>query len=201
MKNNLNVKKLYLRLSDEEIKRKSIVTLICSVATLVCASVILIIPQSGPAQMEQIYPWAKMTVVGLAVANLAAALFCFAGHFTLYRLKKEIYAARLPVLRGEWHTFAGLELQFVLSAAFTLLELFMLVRWFDAGTLCATAVAATGTACAWTVRSITFKAFKNLGEVSLAEHKSENVLPDGVEDIRDNDETDDFYGDGQGEEK
>lgn len=89
--------------------------------------------------------------------------FCLVGHFTFYKLQKEVYVNRLPrVLRGSWHTYVGLELQLILSFAMALLEAFITVRWFDFPALAALVLAVAETVAAFLVRDITFKAYKGL---------------------------------------
>ena len=96
------------------------------------AIALLCIPQTGLKQLPQLYTWTYSIIILAAVANAVTAVFCLVGHFTFYKLQKEVYVNRLPrVLRGSWHTYVGLELQLILSFAMALLEAFITVRWFD----------------------------------------------------------------------
>lgn len=204
MKKSLDVKKLYTGLDDDQIKRKSRLTLVCSAVTLIASVAVTVIPQTGLNVMAASYSWAGPMIVAVAVAAFFVSLYCLIGHFASYRLRKEIYASQLSVLKGEWHTFAGLEVQAVLTTAMTALELFMLVRWFDVGTLAASVAETAGTVCAWTVRNVTHKAFSGLSELPPTKRKEavgsedvSGVLTDDKKDTEENshisEETEEFY--------
>lgn len=129
----------------------------------VAAIALLCIPQTGLKQLPQLYTWTYSIIILAAVANAVTAVFCLVGHFTFYKLQKEVYVNRLPrVLRGSWHTYVGLELQLILSFAMALLEAFITVRWFDFPALAALVLAVAEAVAAFLVRDITFKAYKGL---------------------------------------
>ena len=141
----------------------------------------------------------KTTIVVLS-AFLAAAVVCLVGHFTFYKLKREVDVRRLPtVLKGSWHTFAGLEISFAAAAAMALLEAFMLVRWFDVATLAAFAVSLAGAGCAFVVRSVTFKAYKGVSDgkkdaKTAEKHDNAKTAAKQSESASD-EEIEDFFGD------
>lgn len=203
MKKTLEVKKLYTGLDDKQIKTKSRLTLVCSAVTLIVSAAVTFIPQTGLNVMSLSYSWAGPTIVVVAVAAFLVSLYCFIGHFSSYRLKKEIYENKLSVLKGEWHTFAGLEFQALSATAMAGLELFMLVRWFDVWTLIASVAEIAGAACAWTVRNVTHKAFSKLSETPPVERNGRGETKgnldvstdkkDAAENPDVSEETEEFY--------
>lgn len=189
MKKKVIVKKLYTGLSDDEIRKKSITTLCCSLITVIAALSMLFIKQKGLSVLHGEYVWVDSVMSVAAAVTIIIAVFCLVGHFTLYRLKKEIYETQRSSLKGEWHTFAGLEFQFLIFAAFALFETFLLVRWFDVATLIATLIIVGAAVAAWVIRSITFNAFKNLSETPIEKKADESESEQLVAD----EEVEDFY--------
>lgn len=194
------IEKLDTGMSEEEITKKSRLTLICAVIAVVAAAALLFIPQTGLKRLPELYSWTKSAIVFLEIADFSAAVVCLVGHFTFYKLKREVDVRRLPtVLKGSWHTFAGLEISFAAAAAMALLEAFMLVRWFDVATLAAFAVSLAGAGCAFVVRSVTFKAYKGVSDgkndaKTAEKHDNAKTAAKQGESASD-EEIEDFFGD------
>lgn len=201
MSKKIKVKKFYTGLSQAEIDAKNKLTLICSIITVVAAIVIPCLPmQRGISFLNEKYGFIVYSVCMILWAACAIdSVYCLIAHFTLYKIRAEIYENQKPALKGDWHTFGGIEIQLVLSGISLLAEFFLLVRWFDWQTLFASVIAACGFAAAFMLRKTTFEAFKNLSEQkpeSSARKNSEEKAeesPEQPDQSEENEEVSDFY--------
>lgn len=201
MNKKIKVKKLYTGIDRAEIAKRNKLTLIFSIIAVVIAIAVPCMPmRKGLTILHDKYGFVVYSVcVILWVANAITAVYCLVSHFTLYKIRSEIYEHQKPALKGDWHTFGGIEIQLVLSGVVLLVELFMLVRWFDWQTLLASCVAALGFAAAFVVRKTTYDSFKNLSETPPAEKLADGngkVVgedKDTAEKSPENEEVSDFY--------
>ncbi len=199
MSKKIKVKKFYTGLDQAEIAKRNKLTLICSIIAAVVAIAVPCMPmQKGFTVLHDKYGFVVYSVcIILWVANAITAAYCLVSHFTLYKIRSEIYENQKPALKGDWHTFGGIEIQLVLSGAVLLVELFMLVRWFDWQTLLASCVAACGFAAAFVVRKTTYDSFKNLSEtppeITPAQENAVSEKDNEAEKSTESEEVSDFY--------
>lgn len=192
MNKKIKIKKLYTGLSEEQVKTKNLLNLLCSIT--VCAAAVIVPCLPMPTEIEEIRVKVKVivysAVILLWISHAIVAAYCLVNHFISYKIKQTVYENQKTALKGEWHTFAGLEIQLVLAALSLLLEAYFVVRRFDIQTLIATLVTAIGFAAALCVRQTTKKAFSNLSEKAPSEPLKENA-DDGSRD--ESEKTGDFY--------
>lgn len=184
MKAKLVIKKLYPKMSESDLKKQSAGRMVFCIASTVCALALLVIPQKGyDVMMNEHYLYASVIIL-ISVATAASAIFCLAGHFTLYKLRTEYFERQLPALKGNWHTYAAMEIQLVMFAAMTVAEAAVAYFWPHVLTFVALAVAGLGTVCAWFVRSITFNAMKDM---------SDEPYKEKITGVSVNEEVEEFY--------
>lgn len=201
MNKKIPIKKLYTGLSDEQVREKNKINLVCSIITAVAAIALACLPmQSGIRALYEKHGFVVYSVaLILWLANVVVAVFCLASHFGKYKICKELYEADKTALKGDWHTFAGLEIQLVLSFVSLLAELYLVVRAFDVWTLLACVLAAGQTVAAFFVRKTTSGAYKNLSETAPETEKGEpsegksGDQTDKTEKEQENDAANDFY--------
>lgn len=207
MNKKIPIKKLYTGLGDEQVREKNKINFVCSIITVVAAIALACLPmQSGIRALYEKHGFVVYSVaLILWLANVVVAVFCLASHFGKYKICKELYETDKTALKGDWHTFAGLEIQLVLSFVSLLAELYLVVRAFDVWTFLACVLAAGQTVAAFFVRKTTSGAYKNLSETAPETDKNDSSgnkgdgadvgaeKADKTEKEKDNDAANDFY--------
>ena len=191
MNKKIKIKKLYTGLSEEQVKTKNTLNLLCSITVCAAAVIVPCLPmQTGIKELYERFGFIVYSAAMLLwVSHAIVAAYCLVNHFVSYKIRQTVYENQKTALKGEWHTFAGLEIQLVLAALSLLSEAYFVVRRFDIQTLNATLATAVGFAAALCVRQTTKKAFSNLSEKAPSDLSDEGGRDDGGE----SDKTGDFY--------
>ena len=176
VKNGKNLKKMYTGLSDEQIRRGNLITLICSAICVLGIVAVALIPQEAVEYMFNAYSWFGSVNVFVMIIPLIVAAYCFVCHFKAYKIRESITNAELPRgLVGENKTFSGLEIQMILCCALALYEIALIVVHPSVLTAVCVIIALGVAAAAITVRITTKRAFSSLSEVKPVDEVSEEV--------------------------
>ena len=176
VKNGKNLKTLYTGLSEAEIKRGNLVTLICSIVCLVGIIAVMFIPQEAAEYMFNKYSWFGSVNVLMMIIPLIISVYCFVCHFKAYKIRASLTSNELPRgLVGANKTFSGLELQMVLSCVLALYEIALMVMHPSVLTGICLIIALGVAAAGIIVRFTTKKAFSSLSEAKPVEEISEEV--------------------------
>ena len=83
MNKKIPIKKLYTGLSDEQVREKNKINLVCSIITAVAAIALACLPmQSGIRALYEKHGFVVYSVaLILWLANVVVAVFCLASHF------------------------------------------------------------------------------------------------------------------------
>ncbi len=174
----LTVKKLYSSMSANKIKKNNRIVLSASVVTVVAAILFIFIRQDSLSVLFAKYYWIGSVVVPCAIALIIFAVYCLVGCFTVYKLREEWFENQLPSLRGNWHTFAVIEIQMVFFFAFAAFEIFLLTTLFDWGTFFCALILLIGFGASVVVRSVTYKAIKGLSDKPTVKSEQSEVSED-----------------------
>ncbi|MGN1093868.1 MAG: hypothetical protein ACI4SC_02695 [Candidatus Neoclostridium sp.] len=194
MNKKIKIKKLYTGLSEEQVKTKNTLNLLCSITVCAAAVIVPCLPmQTGIKELYERFGFIVYSAAMLLwFSHAIVAAYCLVNHFISYKIRQTVYENQKTALKGEWHTFAGLEIQLVLAALSLLSEAYFVVRRFDIQTLIATLATAVGFAAALCVRQTTKKAFSNLSEKAPS-RSGENADEGGRDDGDESEITGDFY--------
>lgn len=171
----LTVKKLYSSMTADEMKKNSRITLAASVVTVFTAVILLFVRQNSLLALFNKYYWVGSVVVMGSLALNVFTIYCLIGHFTVYKLREEWYENQLPALRGNWHTFAAIEIQMVLFLLFTAFEIYLLTTGWDLGTFICALITLIGFSASVVVRSISYKAIKGLSDKPVVQPEHSDV--------------------------